>query len=184
MKEIKCQNCNSMDMDFVGGMWVCRNCGSKFIPDRGEIPNVEDEKKLVKKKWKAYEKKEKMMYPEDIEDPRFDEKVERFEEKEAEYEETIVSCMEKIEEINKCNAELWVMKMIRSIWIDGSISTEGAAELCECAKKALQYAKPDEREDIESDVSSFIKHYKERILKVTPGTAPAIMEIESMLSQK
>ncbi|MBQ6441129.1 MAG: hypothetical protein IJJ13_00870 [Lachnospiraceae bacterium] len=47
MIELKCKNCNSTDIEYKGGLWVCNSCGSKFIPDKEEIPEKSMEEQLV-----------------------------------------------------------------------------------------------------------------------------------------
>ncbi|MBE5834830.1 MAG: hypothetical protein E7309_09335 [Butyrivibrio sp.] len=44
MKELKCTNCSSNDLQFENGLYVCQNCGSKFIPDKEDkdIDRLED----------------------------------------------------------------------------------------------------------------------------------------------
>ena len=44
MKELKCTNCNSNDLKFENGLYICQNCGSKFIPDEDDkaIGRLED----------------------------------------------------------------------------------------------------------------------------------------------
>lgn len=38
MKKTNCINCSSNDIVFEKGMWVCRACGSRFMPEADEIP--------------------------------------------------------------------------------------------------------------------------------------------------
>ncbi len=38
MIELKCKNCNSTDFAYKGGLWVCNSCGSKYIPEKDEMP--------------------------------------------------------------------------------------------------------------------------------------------------
>lgn len=33
MRELKCSNCSSNDFKIEHGLYVCQNCGSKFVPD-------------------------------------------------------------------------------------------------------------------------------------------------------
>lgn len=36
MKELKCTNCGSNDLKYKNGLYICQNCGSKFIPDKDD----------------------------------------------------------------------------------------------------------------------------------------------------
>ena len=56
MKALKCNNCNSIDLEFKNGFWECNSCGSKFIPDKEEIPKLQEEDKLVAKLKETMEK--------------------------------------------------------------------------------------------------------------------------------
>ena len=38
MKKTNCINCSSNDIVFEKGIWVCRACGSRFMPEADEIP--------------------------------------------------------------------------------------------------------------------------------------------------
>ena len=56
MKELKCANCGSADMEYKDGIWVCNSCGSKYAPGRSEIPHKSEEEKLSEKLMKHLNK--------------------------------------------------------------------------------------------------------------------------------
>ena len=46
MKALECEKCGSNELEYVGGIWVCSHCGTKFIPDKDERPNSKDDELL------------------------------------------------------------------------------------------------------------------------------------------
>ncbi len=36
MLELKCKNCNSADLEYKDGLWICNSCGSRYITDKNE----------------------------------------------------------------------------------------------------------------------------------------------------
>lgn len=46
MKEIRCSNCGSRDIEFEKEIWVCRFCGSRYLPEIDELPRKTREKEL------------------------------------------------------------------------------------------------------------------------------------------
>ena len=36
MLELKCKNCNSADLEYKDGLWICNSCGSIYITDKNE----------------------------------------------------------------------------------------------------------------------------------------------------
>ncbi len=46
MKELKCENCGSSEMKYENGIWICKSCESRFIPDKNEIPVTRREEQL------------------------------------------------------------------------------------------------------------------------------------------
>ena len=46
MKDLKCDHCGSGDLVFEEGVWVCRFCGSRYMPEAGEIPKKAREEEL------------------------------------------------------------------------------------------------------------------------------------------
>ena len=47
MKDLKCDHCGSGELVFEEGVWVCRFCGSRYMPESGEIPKKAREEELV-----------------------------------------------------------------------------------------------------------------------------------------
>lgn len=46
MKALECEKCGSNELEYVGGIWVCSHCGTKFIPDKDERPDSKDDELL------------------------------------------------------------------------------------------------------------------------------------------
>lgn len=43
MKALECENCGSNDLELINGFWVCRYCGTKYIPDQKELSEQRSE---------------------------------------------------------------------------------------------------------------------------------------------
>ncbi len=43
MTELKCKNCNSKDFEYKEGVWICNSCGSRYIADKSERPELPKE---------------------------------------------------------------------------------------------------------------------------------------------
>ena len=175
MKELKCQNCNSRDMEFKGGVWVCQNCGSKYIPDKDEIPDEDEESRLAKELVKAYNKQSELEFPDDIlsiddSDEKWekqDRKMKKYEEKYDKYEEKINTCIEKLLKINEFNPYALTIKALKRIE-NGLKIREHVELVVDCAEKVISHATEEEKEETLEALRDNIRFNKAKMIEVCP----------------
>ena len=162
MKELKCQNCNSRDLEYMGGIWVCQNCGSKFIPEKNEIPKESKEAKLTEKLVKAYNELIEIIDP-------LSSKYEKCEKR-------VNSLLDEIRSINPNNPHMLTISVFDRIgW--GIKSKEIADDIVDMAERALKYAKPDEKEEITESLGRNMKYHKGKMASMDPELEPRIDEV-------
>ena len=153
MKELKCLNCDSKDLEYVGGIWVCQNCGSKFIPEKGEKPeanteNEDSESALTKRLKSAYEKKcdlESEIMGYDVESAKWEKCYKKWKKSQDE----LSSCFERILKINPCNAYALAIAGLTQIE-DGLDTKEQADNAVQCIYKAFQHITSEEERNCQT----------------------------------
>lgn len=179
MKELKCLNCNSKDMEYIGGIWVCQNCGSKFIPDKDEKPEEDAETVLTKRLVQAYNKKIGLDYIVDNAEPKWEKALHKL----LKCEDEIDYCVNRILKINDRNTYVMTILAIKQISY-GKGTREEADAVVNCYYDVLKNAPSEE---IRFEIVKVIKSapfHRHEYLQLNPDLAPIVKEIEEMLGEE
>ena len=152
MKELKCSNCNSNDLSYENGLWVCKHCGSKFIPDNNEKPDKSIEDKLVDKMYRLFEKRE-----------NYQGLSEKDTDKRLELNQRIEDCIREIIMENDKSPYAFAGRFILHI-SDTFESQYKAERVLDNAEKALDYADKEEKEDIVASIKPHFLFHCDRIM--------------------
>ena len=167
MKELKCQNCNSNDIEFKDGIWVCSHCGSKYVPDKNEKPQVSEEDKLIKKMIKLFEKRDKH---DDIDKRMY-------------YYGEISDCIQDILRINPKSAYAYAGKYLLDC-ANTYKTLEEAEKNMGYVEKALTYAvDEEERKCMTKSMSEHFWFHKSSVLERFPELKDKIEQLQSMMMQ-
>ena len=168
MKELKCKNCNSTDLKYIGGVWVCNSCGSKYLSDRDEMPKKTQEDKLVDKLTKITRKLEKA---DDISEKGLERRSRLFEELE--------DLSEQILKLNANNPYAFTCKML--VQVDyGLRSTVSADLFIHYIEKAVENTVPENKGDIWECLEFHFSQFKDKVLGLDPALESQIRELEKV----
>ncbi len=172
MKELRCPNCSSFEIDYVNGIFVCRSCGGKYIPDENEKPRKSEEDKLAEKLVKKLKKRD-----------RYDDLGEDGINKWLECTDDIDMIIADILEINSLNSYAWAVRMLRNIE-DGLKSPFQAEKVVAAAENALGYAQDKDIKNIIDVVDLNFSVYKDRLVELNPNLEKRAEALEALVKQK
>ena len=157
MIELRCKNCNSKEMRYLGGIWVCNACGSNFIPEENENPPIDKkEEKLVESLVEAYGKFEEY-------DPIVTDNFEKWERLES----NVETAFKRLKDYNPNNAWLFVVAMLNCIRM-GFKSADDACKIVYYAGRALELSNSDDLFDIKQSLEPNFMYYKDKLVDLNP----------------
>ncbi len=172
MKELRCPNCNSFDIDYVSGIFICKSCGGKYIPDDNEKPRKSEEDKLVDRLLKKWRKRDR--YEEDYSDRN----IERW----LECTDDIDMIIYEILEINDHNPYAWAIRMLRDIE-DGLKTKMDADIVVSDAEKALSYASDENIRGFIDVVKMNFSIYRDKLVGLDPGLEERVVAVEEKIKE-
>lgn len=135
MIELKCQNCNSADIEYKDGLFICKSCGSRFLAEKQEKDVFDKEDKLEDAAIEAYNKHN------DFQDKYLDTGKEKYLDKSLEWTDRLDQCIERLLEFNPMNPYAWTFRMVRRIG-QGFDDGDARKQFFEYAEKAADALKP------------------------------------------
>lgn len=167
MTELKCKNCNSSDFEYLDGIWVCNSCGTKYIPDKLDIPQKSKEDKLAEELLKLIRMDEDIDYVSTLFDhpPKLEKYIHKIE--------TVAN---QLEEINSKNPYASTAQA-RLIPLIGNWSEITADLFIFNIEDAIEHITKNDRiiwERLEEDFST----YKDKVLEYNPGCRERIDKLD------
>lgn len=170
MIELKCQNCGSSDLEYKNGIFICKSCDSKFLPEKGEIPPAKrKEEKMVERMLKLNEKKDRC-------DSFDDDDIDKY----LRYSEEIDILVDRILKINDKNIYALAIGILQRI-CNGIKYSWDAELIVHNAELILEYATDEEMDDVKDAVTLNFLHHKKSVLEVKPDLKERVKIVSDQL---
>ncbi len=165
MTELKCKNCNSNDLEFKGGIWICRSCGSKYLPNMNEVPAPTEEDRLV--------------------DELCDicgeiEGTDEFDEAQQERRDSLFRKLDdvtgQVMSINRNNPYAMTAKMLIQIY-EGLNDSGSAERFVSYIETAINNSDSEAKENIWETLEFHLLHYADKVCELNPALHDRVGEL-------
>lgn len=173
MIELKCKNCNSTDLEYIGGVWVCTSCGSKYLPDKTDTPRKSEEEKLVDKLLKLLNKQNDVDYVGYLleHDKQLDKYIHNLKE-----------VKDQLLALNSNNPYALTVE-VRLIPLIGKWNEINADLFIRYIEEALDNITEKDKKELRDWLEDDFSAYKEKALECDPSLEKSVMELENRFIQ-
>lgn len=169
MIELKCKNCNSADLEYKDGLWICNSCGSRYITDKNERPEFQKEAKLEDE---ICDICEEIASTSEFDEEDFDKRERLFRK--------LDSVADNLINLNMNNPYAMTAKML--VQIDKGLRDKpGVNRFIEYIERAVDNSDQEAKDNTWDALGDHLIRFRTRILSVDPSLADRIHRLVNVL---